>query len=252
MRFIFELLEDRRVLANWSGDIPNGTIWSNTEIQRIVGTVRVPAGSTLTILPGTIVKTNVFAGFSINVEGTLIADGTSAQSIVFTSLRDDTGLDGLLDTGDDQDTNADGPSNGGNGDWNRIEFKSGSTGNILDYVQVRFGGAGSLGAVTVDTAPLTLTNSLIRNSSSSGARIQTSNPMLTSITFQNNSVAAISLDLASNPAISGVVLTNNVVNALTLDGGTLVGNGFWNDPDIVYRLTGDVTVPLGSTLTVGP
>ncbi len=246
-----EALEVRRLLATWSGDIPNGTVWSNTEVQRIVGNVRVPAGATLAIEPGTIVKVNEFAGFSINVEGTLLADGTPSQPIVFTSLRDDTGLDGILNTADDQDTNGNGPSNGNNGDWNRIEFKLGSTGNILDNIHVRFAGAESAGAVVVDGAGLALTNSVIRNSATSGVRLQTSDSTLTTNTFQNNSTAAISMDLASNPAISGVTVTNNGANALVLDAGTLVGNGFWNDPDIVYRLTGDVTVPAGSTLTVG-
>jgi hypothetical protein len=79
-------------LANWSGDIPNGTIWSNSEIQHVVGTVRVPTGAMLTIQPGTIVKTNIFDGLSIEVRGTLHAVGTATSPIVFTSHRDDTGL----------------------------------------------------------------------------------------------------------------------------------------------------------------
>ena len=238
------------MLATWSGDIPNGTVWTNTEVQQIVGDVRVPAGATLTIQPGTMIKFNNFAGIDLLIEGRLLASGTAAQPIVFTSFRDDTGLDGVLGNGDDQDSNANGPSNGNNGDWNAVQFLAGGTGSVLDHVQVRYGGSGASAAL-VASVSLTLTNSVVRNSSTSGVRIQTSNPTLTTNTFENNSVAAISMNLASNPAISGVTVTNNGANALILDSGSLVGNGFWNDPDIVYRLTGDVTVPAGSTLTVG-
>ena len=66
---VIERLEDRRVLATWSGDIPNGTVWTNTEVQRITGDVRVPVGSTLTIQPGTVIKVNDFAALGMDVEG---------------------------------------------------------------------------------------------------------------------------------------------------------------------------------------
>ena len=58
------------------------------------------------------------------------------------------------------------------------------------------------------------------------------------------------MDLASNPTITGVTAENNGSNAVTLDWGTLAGDGFWDDPDIVYQLSGDVTVPAGATLTL--
>jgi YD repeat-containing protein len=122
----------------------------------------------------------------------------------------------------------------------------------LDHVNIRFGGGfGSVGQVTVASSGLALTNSTISNSANDGVRIVGSNPTLTNNTYSNNASAAISMDLASNPAISGVTVTNNGINGLQLDAGTLTGNGFWNDPDIVYWLDGDTTVPNGSTLTVG-
>ncbi len=107
---LIEALEYRQVLATWSGDIPNGTIWSNTEVQQLVGDVRVPAGATLTIEPGKMIKVNTFAGIDLVVEGRLLAVGTTAQPIVFTSFRDDSGLDGILGNADDQDSNANGPT----------------------------------------------------------------------------------------------------------------------------------------------
>jgi hypothetical protein len=239
----WESLEARRLLANWSGDIPNGTVWSNSEVQRIVGDARVPAGATLTIEPGTIVKFNEFSAIDLFVEGTLIADGTAGQPIIFTSRRDDVG----------GDTNGDGNASApGSGEWNTITFGSASTANVLDQVEVRYGGGGGPGMVVVNGAALALSNSVIRNSSSAGVRIATSNPTLTSNTFQTNTGAAVSMDLASNPAISGVTLANNGVNGLLVDSGTLTGSRFWDDPDIVYRLAHDVIVDAGATLTIAP
>jgi hypothetical protein len=67
----------------------------------------------------------------------------------------------------------------------------------------------------------------------------------------NNGFAAVSMDLNSAPVISGVTMTNNVWNGLWLDSGTLPGNATWNNPDIVYIMPDDITVPQGKTLTLG-
>ena len=40
---------------------------------------------------------------------------------------------------------------------------------------------------------------------------------------------------------------------MNVDGGTLPsGTTTWNNPDVVYSLNGDVTVPMGATLSIGP
>jgi hypothetical protein len=244
LRPLIESLEERCLLADWSGDIPNGTVWPAGEVQRIVNDVRVPAGATLTIEPGAIVKFNCCFFATMVVDGTLTADGTAAQPIVFTSDRDDS-VGG--------DTNGDGAATTGfNGSWESIEFTATSTGSVMDNVDVRFGGDEGRGQVFVNGGQLILTNSVLRNSVSSGLRIVSSNPTVTNNTFRDNTGTAVSMDLASNPAISGVTVTNNGTNGLMLDSGPVVGNGFWNDPDIVYVMSGDVTVPAGQTLTVGP
>jgi len=239
-----EPLETRIALAvlNVSGTIANGTVWASGDIQHIVGDVTLPAGATLTIQPGAIIKFDVFAGLDIAFNGNVNAAGTSGQPIIFTSWRDDTA---------GGDTNADGAGSlPNNSDWNNITFGSTST-SSLSHVQVRYGGAGSLGEVIIASSNVSFTDSIFRNSSTAGVRINASNPTLTGSTFSNNSVSAVSMDLASNPTITGVTMSNNVINGLNLDGGTLTGSRSWNDPDIVYRLTGDVTVAAGATLTVG-
>src|SRR2546421_10446335 len=87
-RLHVEFLEDRRLLATWSGDIPNGTVWPTGIVQQITGNIHIPAGATLTVQPGAIVKF-YYGDNSLTVDGTLSAQGTTAQPIIFTSYSDD-------------------------------------------------------------------------------------------------------------------------------------------------------------------
>src|SRR5207249_3784244 len=85
------------------------------------GGVAVASGATLTIAPGVVVKFaysncpgSQIPGFFVN--GRLVADGTSAQPITFSSFTDDA-----------------------NSAWSAIVFNSGASGSISNAV-LRFGG----------------------------------------------------------------------------------------------------------------
>ncbi|HNS38543.1 MAG TPA: hypothetical protein PKM01_12225, partial [Anaerolineaceae bacterium] len=83
----------------------------------IIGMVIVPAGITLTLEPGTVVKGNgSLSDLRILSGGHLEAVGTPTQPITLTSV---------IDSGPDQ--------------WNGLNFRGG-TGD-LDYVTVRYGGS---------------------------------------------------------------------------------------------------------------
>jgi hypothetical protein len=120
---------------------------------------------------------------------------------------------------------------------------------------VRYGGFNAPGQLTIKGGVLNFTTGKSQESANAGIRIETSDPVIANVEFLNNRGAALSMDLASNPAISGnnpVVATGNGINGLVLDGGTLPEDGIWNDPDIVYVTNGEITVPAGNKLTVGP
>ena len=68
-----------------SGMINSDTTWTNDKSYLVVGNVLVSSGVTLTIQSGTVVRFN--PGTSLLVGGTLIADGTQDQEIVFTSAQ---------------------------------------------------------------------------------------------------------------------------------------------------------------------
>src|SRR5262249_33735502 len=137
-------------------------------------TVTVPQGATLNIAAGQVLKLER----SITVQGTLTAQGTAAQPVIFTSVYDDTVGGHTLNDGF-----AGGPHPG---DWNQILFTSTSTGDVLDHVDVRYGGAYVEGAVEADTAAPTINNSTISDAFNFGLRLKGSNATLTGDTFQNN------------------------------------------------------------------
>jgi len=225
-----------------SSNITVDTTWTAAGSPYIIAAkdVTVTAGTTLTIDPGVVIKFNSYT-YNLLVEGTLNATGTAGQNIIFTEIRDDVG----------DDTNGDGAaSSPAPGYWGHIELNG--TGNIMDYVDIRYGGYGSSGQLTINGGGLTLTNSTIQYSSSYGVRIEGSDPVMTDNNYHDNNWAAASMDLSSNPAISGVTVSNNGINGLQVDKGSLTKDGFWDDPDIVYWTAEDITVPVGMTLTVGP
>lgn len=95
-----------------SGTISSNMRWRGWKLYHVTGDLTVASGVTLTIEPGAVVKFD--AGRSLTVAGgaTLDAQGTRAQPIVFTSIKDD---------GHGGDTNGDGDKTQPQpGDWARI------------------------------------------------------------------------------------------------------------------------------------
>ncbi len=122
------------------GEITTDTTWSTGNVYTATDcNVEVPAGVTLTVQPGVVIK---FAGDSsaFIVAGTLDVQGTPTETVAFTSLADDE---------HGGDTNEDGASSGAAGDWYGIVFQPGSVGR-LEHFFVGYAGSG------VFNAPLSL------------------------------------------------------------------------------------------------
>jgi len=74
-------------LIDVSGTLTHNATWSPTAATAyiVTGTLDIPAGVTLTIDPGTVVKA---LNTKLTVGGSLVASGTAASPVVFTSVND--------------------------------------------------------------------------------------------------------------------------------------------------------------------
>jgi len=145
--------------------------WCKTSLPYILeSSATVPSGKTLNIEAGTVVKLK--GGGRLYVDGTLAAQGTQAEKIIFTSLNQETA-----------------------GSWHYIGFSASSVGSILDNVIVRYGGwynvfeggtGAKSGAVKVDGANLTIKNSLFENNLYAGLELINSTTTLANTAFNKN------------------------------------------------------------------
>ncbi len=180
--------------TNVSGLIASDTTWDRTCGPYIVtGNVLVNSGVRLTIAPGVQVRFN--SGKSLQIDGELVARGTSSNPIIFTSntsaspgawgyiLFADSSVDATYDAG---------------GNY--------TNGSVLEYCLVEYaGGAGvsNNGAVRMDNA----------------------HPFINHCTITNNSASGIyAYNLSGEVKITNSVITNNISSS-TSGGGIGVTGG---------------------------
>ncbi|KPK67694.1 hypothetical protein AMJ82_10100 [candidate division TA06 bacterium SM23_40] len=130
------------------GTAANGSTWHPDLPYIVAEYVSVDAGDTVTLLPGTEVQFLPYRGMTIR--GTLLAVGTPSDSIIFTSSQ-------LYP---------------GGGDWNAVDFiDSSSSGSILQYCTLAYGGANGTGTVRVsDYSDPTIANCRITRSAVDGVQ----------------------------------------------------------------------------------
>ena len=113
--------------------------WSGTLVPVVTGgcgSFEIPDGVTLTLGPGTVIKGQNNCGGSIEVDGTLDANGTAASPVTLTSWRDDS-------IGGDTASGAPSPNEG---DWEGIRVNDGGTAT-LDETTIRYASTGLLVAL---------------------------------------------------------------------------------------------------------
>jgi YD repeat-containing protein len=204
-----------------SGTLANNTTLTSTQVYTIIGTLVVPSGVTLNILPGAVVKFELGAGMDVQPGATLTANGTLAQPIYFTSINDSS-------------VGGDTAGNGGAvapapGDWDSIILDGATV--SLQHVQVQYGGGpvttgSQTGMIeTTESANVTITDSILAYSFAIG--IQTAYPngggdtvTVTDSTFYGNEDRAINAYPGSTVHVVNDTFDGNSAGVMS-HGGTV-------------------------------
>ncbi len=195
----------------YAGDV-SGTWTASGSPYRIEGDITVPAGSTLTIEAGTEISFQNW--YSLTVNGTLLANGTAGEPILFT---------GSASPG-----------------WLGIRFIDAPDGSVLDHVIVEKGratGASPLdsgGGIYIDGSNPTITNSIIRDNfakySGGGIYLNNSNATIVGNTIVNNQAGQGGTSNGGGLAVwySNPALTNNIIsgNSVYISGGYTTPSGY--------------------------
>jgi hypothetical protein len=172
-------------------------------------------GVTLTIEPGTIVQFERPVD-GLYVDGILVARGTTANPILFTS--------------DDVVKQP--------GQWRTLQFRTpAGSGSVMENCIVEYGASGPggfSGSVQFDGAPaILLTNCTIRNSGTDGIYCNASSPLIRDCRIVSNTRDGVRTISGSNPIINGSVLSGNTgfgVNNLDITRIINAEGNYWGDP----------------------
>jgi hypothetical protein len=155
-------------------DITQSVTWSADKVYTINGDVEVSNNSILTIQPGTVIKFAANASLTIGYSGnaTLIADGTAALPIVFTST-------------------AIAPAAGA---WKGLFFYDKTLNNTsLTYCNIQYAGSNSnYGAINLIGCDIAINNSNVANSASFGIATNYQNSKGGFVSFANNTISTTS------------------------------------------------------------
>ncbi|MCL4206398.1 MAG: hypothetical protein KJ000_28285 [Pirellulaceae bacterium] len=212
-----------------SGTIATDQVWPAWQLHRITGDLTVPEGVTLTIQPGAVVKFAAGAGIVVETGAELQAQGTLAQRIVFTSIRDDTA---------GGDTNGDGSATAPlAGDWESVRIQGQGS---LTHAEFRYGGNsiinqwGAGGMVEVSNGRATLDACIILESLKDGLLAVGTVDVTNSLLLRNDRGIAA----AGSVRVVNSTLDDNRIGILA-HGGTLHVNNTLVTNSLQYGIDWD-------------
>jgi RHS repeat-associated protein len=201
------------------GTISANMTLTSTQNYEVSGNLIVASGVTLTIQPGTVVKFDIGGGIDVQAGATLLANGTLAQPIYFTSINDSSIGGRTGSTG----------AAAAPGDWNSILIDAATA--SFQHVQMQYGGgpvgsSNQAGMVETDgTATVTIASSTLVSSYAIG--IQTGYPngggdtvTVTDSTFYGNEDRAINVFSGSTVHVVNDTFDSNAAGVMA-HGGTV-------------------------------
>jgi hypothetical protein len=196
----------------------------------------VPSGATLTIAPGTGVRTPIGGSFEVRDGGTLVAEGSATSPIVIRA-----------------DTAAPAP-----GDWYYIAAQSGAH-LRLAYCDLGYGGRNTNPALLLRASDVQIRNCTLHHFPATGIQLEGAGiaPVIAdSIVTTMTGWAIYQNTMNMAPQWSNLTMTGGGTNALVVDGNTVSGavtlDGtaarFVGGAPVIMR--NPTIVPAGATLTV--
>ena len=177
--------------------------------------------ATLTLAPGTTIKfasgTGLRAANSSN-QGSLVAVGTQAQPILFTTAS----------------------ASPAAGQWSGIFFDPGTVDQtaILDHCTVEYAGQGGGGDLTISNANPTIRNSTFRFSGGPGISLSTANPVIQFNSITGNTTYGVVAASSSDPSLHHNSFAANTTGAISQTSSNIV--------DARFNWYGDASGPGGS------
>ncbi len=224
------------------GTISKDETWKKADGPHIIrGTVYVESeqGVTLTIEPGTEVRFEQDAslnfGYSEGSRGVLLAQGTDALPIIFTSAA----------------------SSPTKGDWGTIYLNNGAASSVMTYCKISYGGGGGLeeAALTVygkNNKP-TIQNCTISESAGYGVRLWSDASFKA---FENNTIKTSTenpLRLGANEVGSlgiGNTFEENAKPTIFVEGETVDTSATWRNFEVGYFMQGRTFVESATSVPV--
>jgi alpha-tubulin suppressor-like RCC1 family protein len=125
--------------TNCGGSITGSVVWAANKVYTVTSDLTITNGATLTIEEGAIVKFGMRTRMTVAAGGNLSVQGTAADNVVFTSIKDDSA---------GGDTNGDGSASVPYiGDWKSIQIRGTAT---INHCRIIHGGDTNSGQWTSD------------------------------------------------------------------------------------------------------
>jgi hypothetical protein len=122
-----------------SGTVAHSEAWNDSGTPiKVASSITVASGAILTITKGVFLKSP-----KMTVNGTLQAEGTATEPVVFTGAKEETA-----------------------GEWCRIIFEPGSGASVLDHAEVKYAGGCGDGGVVINGSSPTIRNSTFEHDAS--------------------------------------------------------------------------------------
>lgn len=181
----------------------------------------VPAGTTLTIEAGAIVKLQSMplAPASFSVQGTLLV-GTGPSPV---------GVRAIVTSIDDDSAGGDTNGNGGAtspapGDWFRMTLASSAGASVLRHLELRYGGNGQYPTLQLNQADVVLEDCFVHHGDGAALDLgNTSRPTVTNCAFDGCRTAISGVQTPAVPGFHGNTATGNLLGDTMVTSGSITG-----------------------------